>query len=286
MAGESFWTETLDDPMRWKLWYAVEAAIERDPNLPTLNNLADKVREWVVTDLGMPSLAGMSDSMGDIRTACLEGEEDVVFSVLEGVALGLRAFWGGAETWERSPVRDRIDRFVASVQSVFLEYRLKFRFDELQVVPLESESLHVEVVERALRLVHRAGWEMVEKAYRDALGEIHNGKPEDAITDAAVALEEALKVRGAEGNSLSKKMDSARRRGIFGPHDAPLLNAIKSVGDWIAADRSESGDSHEASPTGLSNAWLMVHIVGALIVRLSDPELRSLPEVKDEEPPA
>jgi hypothetical protein len=38
---------------------------------------------------------------------------------------------------------------------------------------------------------------------------------------------------------------------------------------WVAADRSQSGESHHASDATRDDAWLIVHIVGAFIVRLA-----------------
>jgi len=58
------------------------------------------------------------------------------------------------------------------------------------------------------------------------------GKPEDAITDGAVTLKDALRVRGAQGNSLGKETEAAPRRAVFGAHDSPLLKAIEGVGAW------------------------------------------------------
>ena len=39
---------------------------------------------------------------------------------------------------------------------------------------------------------------------------------------------------------------------------------------WVSADRSEMGDSHKAETTlTRDDAWLTVHVVGALILRLA-----------------
>lgn len=108
----------------------------------------------------------------------------------------------------------------------------------------------------------------MEKAYRAALEEIHNGKPDDAITDAGTALQETLELLGCEGNSLGPLIKSARNRGLLGPHDTPLLESLVSVMNWVSADRSTKGDAHNTDDVSRDDAWLTVHVVGAVILRL------------------
>jgi hypothetical protein len=40
--------------------------------------------------------------------------------------------------------------------------------------------------------------------------------------------------------------------------------------DWVSATRGE-GEAHTGNPDiNMSDAWMMVHVVGALIIRLSE----------------
>lgn len=38
--------------------------------------------------------------------------------------------------------------------------------------------------------------------------------------------------------------------------------------EWVSADRNAKGDSHKADKAAKDDAWFIVHVVGALIVRL------------------
>lgn len=40
--------------------------------------------------------------------------------------------------------------------------------------------------------------------------------------------------------------------------------------DWVSADRSERGEAHKSGSDDRADAWLAVHVVGALILRLAD----------------
>jgi hypothetical protein len=57
-------------------------------------------------------------------------------------------------------------------------------------------------------------------------------------------------------------------KGLIGSHDGRMTNAIEDVMDWVAANRSEKGDSHKVGDANRDDAWPMIHVVGALIVRL------------------
>jgi hypothetical protein len=140
------------------------------------------------------------------------------------------------------------------------------------MVPFASKELHTEIVVPTMHLLSgRVGWEKVESAYQDALGEIADGKPADAITDAGTALQEAFVTLGCEGNTLGVLAKSARRKGLFAPHDALMAEALHKLVDWVSADRSEKGDVHQAGEPSVEDAWLTVHIVGAVILRLVGP---------------
>jgi hypothetical protein len=63
-------------------------------------------------------------------------------------------------------------------------------------------------------------------------------------------------------------LDDARKRGLLGPHDSKLARGVEQIGDWVNADRSERGDAHLEKDADADDAWLAVHVAGALIVRL------------------
>lgn len=67
---------------------------------------------------------------------------------------------------------------------------------------------------------------------------------------------------GCKGNALGPLADDARKRGLLAPYDRKII-------DWVSADRSDKGDAHNATPASRDDAWLAVHVVGALILRLA-----------------
>jgi hypothetical protein len=66
---------------------------------------------------------------------------------------------------------------------------------------------------------------------------------------------------GAGGNALGALMKDAVKRGLIRPYDAKLV-------DWVSASRSDRGDAHSSSDASSPDAWLVMHVVGALILQL------------------
>ena len=162
------------------------------------------------------------------------------------------------------------DYFASRVNQILREERVAFELIEGQMVDLESEELHAAVVAPTLRLLSgRADFEGVERTYQKAIMELAASHADDAITDAGTALQETLTVLGCSGNSLGPLITDARKRGLLAPHDAKLDQSISNIMVWVSADRSELGEAHHVSDATVEDAWLIVHIVGALILRLA-----------------
>jgi hypothetical protein len=135
------------------------------------------------------------------------------------------------------------------------------------MIPFSSRELHVSVVQPVLQLLAAPKrFDAVEKSYQDALEELARGKPDDAITDAAAALENMLRTLGCQGNSLGPLIKSAKTKGVLAHHDGNLVSPLMN---WVSADRSETGDAHGKQVASVADAWLIVHVVGALLLRIS-----------------
>ena len=189
----------------------------------------------------------------------------MVPSILEAIYLALNQVY----EW---PELDHVaKRFTARVNEIHREHRISYELIRGEMIPFESKELHQAVIVPTLQLLSgRAGWKKVEQAYQDALGELSDGKPADAITDAGTALQLALEAAGAEGDQLGRLIVSARKKGLLTGHDPNLTDGIEKFMHWASADRSQSGDAHGLGTDARADAWLAVHVVGALILRLAD----------------
>ncbi len=167
-----------------------------------------------------------------------------------------------------SQAMDR-EEAAAELNRIFDEHRIAYRVIEGQIVERSSDELQRAVIEPALRLLVGKKYAAAHGAYMEALKEVTAGKAGDAITDAGTALQETLTALGLKGNALGPLIADAKRSGLFAGPDANLTEGIEKFLNWASANRSVSGDAHHHSTAEKDDAWLMIHIVGALIVRLA-----------------
>jgi hypothetical protein len=257
--GESFWTSSFDRKVRTRLTHAATGA-----SGPAMQAVGESARSLILSDEGLhflmkPELHPAEDfslyffnAPDDMMPTVIES----LFAAMSGLADG--GFYFGVNPWD----------FVNSVQEILAEERIAYDFANGQMAPFESKEMHQAVVEPALQLLHNPRFAKAEKAYRQALDELSKGTPGDAITDAGTALQETLTALGCDGNSLGPLIKSAKGKGLLAAHDIRMTQAIEDVMQWVAADRSEKGDSHKADTAQKEDAWFIVHVVGALIVRL------------------
>jgi hypothetical protein len=266
-AGESLWTREFSPKARVRIWHVWEAVCAQF-GTRTKERLAATVRGKLLRDLGRYNLSDQlygPTTWDEVRGFLHRTTDLEVGSVIEAMAATLDEFASGELPYFYDVA------FEAEVNQVFRLERLAYSLVEGRIVDMASEELHQAIVVPAVRLLAgRRGWEGVETAYQNALGEIADGGPDNAITDAATALQEALGILGCEGNSLGRQVDDAKRRGLLAPHDPTLGAAILKLVDWASGDRSGLGDGHKAaSGATCEDAYLTVHVVGALILRLA-----------------
>lgn len=230
----------------------------------------DEVQYQVVSELGLPSIAGRSGALDDIQDGILNESTEIVWSVLEAELTVAQDRASVTYGHDRQALDNALSTLHQKTVTVLREHRVSFELVSLRFIPFESRELHSEVVAPVLTLLGRdERFGEAESAYQEALNEISKGTPDDAITDAARALETMLEILGCSGNTLGKKLTVARERGLLGVHDSQLQDAILKMGSWVSADRATKGDTHPGGTATVDDAWFIVHVVGALILRLS-----------------
>jgi hypothetical protein len=263
--GESFWTEEFDERVRNRLLHAMSNAAG-----PRLGACCALARGLILVDEGLLYLINSHLSeVSDFEEYVRRCDDDMVPTVIEAVLLTLRSRESDWSIWGASA------GFAEEVRVFLREHRVSYDLVEDRIVEFSSQEMHQAVVAPTLRLLSgRAGHDSAERAYRDALDEISRGKPSDAITDAGTALQSLLTELGCSGNALGPLIKSAKAKGLLASHDGPMLDAVEKLMHWVSADRSTTGDAHAVTTPSVDDAWLIVHIVGALILRLVGPGLR------------
>jgi AbiJ N-terminal domain 4 len=269
-AGESLWSADIDAQGRTKLVH-IWRKCAGGPGAQ------DAV--WSFIEMALIHDAGITIT-GDEESLLTNADTDLVLSLIEGAAQAMQQYVAQAMQQHREspPGSQRMlstvktsykpVMFEERVNEIFNAHRVAFRLVDGVIVPFSSDELHVSVVEPTLRLLIGANFDKAHDAYIASLKEISKNEAANAITDAGTALQETLKALGCQGNRLGPLIKDARKRGLIAPHDQTFADGIEKVMDWVSAERSETGDAHKQSDAVLDDAWLMVHVVGALILRL------------------
>lgn len=261
-AGEVFWTTVFEQALRVKILHLVD----RLSNGYSYFNI--DARRRIMDEEGMLNLGTSNyDESLDFRQYILKCPDEMMPTVIES---WLRSA-GKATLQRESDVRTHTDvQFERTIKTLLVEHRVSFDIINEEMVPLNSLELHASVIEPTLRLISSSGsWSTVEVPYMKALREISSNNPDDAITDAGTALQALLTSLGCTGTTLGPSIKSARQKGLLGPHDNPMLEGIEKILHWVSAERSNNGDSHKTSSASSEDAWFIIHIVGAIILRLT-----------------
>ncbi|BBX23423.1 hypothetical protein MTER_28340 [Mycolicibacter terrae] len=272
--GATQWTEELDTAVRVKLFAAWQDAIV------SLNqDERDEIHSWIKRR----TLRSLADdpSPQHMRpgTVC---PNDHLLSLIEAEHEILQKFAEilkdtGAVPYPEhrlAPALDAPERFRADVNRIFEAHVVAFHLHQnSRLIEIDSQEMHNAVVEPTLYLLHsQPRFAGAETAYQKALKELRNRDAGDAITDAATALQDVLLALGCTGNALGPLLKSARSKGLLKGSDTPLTEAIAKTVDWVSATRGE-GEAHTGNPDiNMSDAWMMVHVVGALAIRLSETD--------------
>jgi len=235
--------------------------------------VAFQIRKAVLEEWGRITLTGVTEPHPEVAGYLVQhATTGEVIDLVEAWVAAMRHYAEKVQDWyARESIGRAIEEFRGRVNDVFDDEDLAYQFVGDEILERSSMVMHGAVLEPALSLLHgESQLASVEKAFQDALRELKpGGDPADAITDAGTALQELLIAAGARGNALGPLLKDARNEGLLGPYDSKLANGVELIGEWVSADRSERGDAHRASEADRDDAWLAVHVTGALIVRLA-----------------
>jgi hypothetical protein len=184
------------------------------------------------------------------------------------VALDVIGAW--ADAYARLPgtrwLQDAEQAFLADVDralrgSAFaVSGREIVRRDELGAAVLVDEPL-------AALLAHDPALRAVDAKLQEALRELEQGRPADAVTDAGTALQMLFEHLGYSGKQLGEQIAAARKGGWLNGVNAPLAEALDAVARWVASIRNQRGDAHHGPDPDPRDADLVVRMVGLLLLR-------------------
>jgi len=169
-----------------------------------------------------------------------------------------------------------VDTFITTANDLLLGARVGWHFQDGRFEPRDNQVLHAEVVEPAAVLLDSdPKFAPASRGFQTALNRLAENKPDVAITDAASAVQEFFRALGVVGNSIADQLNNAQKASLITSYDRQLL---KPIIDWMNSDRSDRGNAHHHRDGEVprADAWLAIHVAGALMVRLSNKEPRQI----------
>jgi AbiJ N-terminal domain 4 len=158
---------------------------------------------------------------------------------LDGVELSLRVIdrfvrgQGEEYTYEPSKTPDEV---IAEFNDRMLEAAIGYQYVSGEIIRIESQHIHIDVVVPALQLLRNPRFESANNEYRSAHAAFRHGELEDCLGDCGKALESVLKVIGKkrkwkfkDTDTASKLIQSAVEAGFLAAYLDPSLNHLKGL---------------------------------------------------------
>jgi hypothetical protein len=275
-AGTATLTDQLSPEARSKLRFAWIDVTSHQVFSQTHGEFESYIARRTLEDLAFPLKPDMMASHDRTATneqllSLIEVEHEILSLLAANLGFGTAPYPGPSPEWV-AIASAAPEKFRTRVNEILKDHIVRFYLHQnSQLVPVDSQEMHSAVVERTLYLLHsQPRFAQAEAAYQDALRELRDEHPDDAITDAAGALEQALRTLGCTGNSLGELRKSGQKLGVLKADDDRITGVIGQTIDWVK-DKRNAGEAHGVDANySLSDAWLVVHMVGALVIRLAE----------------
>ncbi|TGB36975.1 hypothetical protein [Mycolicibacterium peregrinum] len=268
--GATQWTDQLDTNTRLKLdlaWNDVTRSLGAKEDEFLASYIGGRTLRSIGATLRPDAMQKPYGTYSNERLLSLiEAEHEALASLAEQQGFGYSSnLWGVS-------LADLPEKFQYDVNRIFEAHIVSLHLHHnSRLVPIDSHEMHSAVIAPTLHLLHsQPRFAGAETAYQNSLKELRNRDAGDAITDAAKALQEVLIGLGCTGGALGDLLNSAKKKGLLSGADTPLTESIVKTINWVAAKRNQ-GEAHRGDhQMNMSDAWMLVHVVGALAIRLSE----------------
>lgn len=120
--------------------------------------------------------------------------------VLDAIELAGRIIDIHSRKWEyrhRQDAGEEADAALTELNARFQQHGFGYRFDAGNIIRIDSEVVHAEVVKPALALLHDAKYKGAEAEFHKAFEHHRHGRTKEALTDCLKSLESTMKAIAA-----------------------------------------------------------------------------------------
>lgn len=151
-------------------------------------------REYGVFELPSAKDSGHRDYLAELFNFILS--EKNVERVLDAVELGCRVVDVHSRKWEyrhRQDAGAEADAALAELNARFQLHGFGYRFEAGDIIRVDSEVVHAEVVKPALVLLHDSKYKGAEAEFHQAYEHYRHGRMKEALTECLKSLESTIK---------------------------------------------------------------------------------------------
>lgn len=122
--------------------------------------------------------------------------EKNVEQVLDAVELSFRMIDVHSRNWDYKHSQDaeaEADAGINELNSRFLQHGVGYRYEYGEIIRVDSEVVHSEVIKPALALLHNPAFAGAESEFHQAYSHYRHGRMKEALADCLKALESTIK---------------------------------------------------------------------------------------------
>ncbi len=248
----------LESSVSERVWYVIERTLARELGLPKL---------------GDETLGRFSATCQFLKKADTAGALDLIdlsFHALDDPNFRQQF------TWRMSA--EMLDDAIDELNHRFREHGIGYQFTGGELIRVDSQYLHAEVVTPALALMQTSGFAGAEDEFRRAHEHYRHGRNKEAVVEALKSFESTLKTicdarwwqypAGAAAKDLLKVIFD---QGLVPPWMQNHLSALKTVLEGLPTLRNKtSGHGQGSAPVAIPDHFVAyaLHLAGANIVFL------------------
>ena len=241
-------------------------------------------REYGVFQLSERSIGGHREPIEELVSFFLQ-EKDIEKS-LDAIELSFRVIDTLTRRYEylyRSDASELADEAVADLNSRFREHGVGYQYDSGQVIRVDSELIHSEVVKPALRLLGQKHYAGAQQEFLKAHDHYQKGNSKEALNCCLNAFESAMKAIcdkrgwGYDKNETSKSLiqrcfDNELVPSFWQQQYSSLRSLLESS---VPTGRNKlSGHGQGTKPVPVPNHLVayMLHMTASAILFLAEAE--------------
>ena len=280
--------DDLPNPLRVKIVQIWLKTIGNEQQAFYGNSVYDQIVEILRHEYGVFQLPVIKMTP---QNACQEFinfflQENDVEKVLDAVELSFRLIDGPTRDWEylrRHDASKIADDAIDELNYRFMEHGIGYQFSNGQIIRMDSELIHAEIVKPALELLNQRHFAGAQQEFLKAHEHYRKGNAKEALNECLKAFESVMKAicdkrgwknykKAAAKDLIVVCFDNGLIPSFWQSHYTSLRNLLESS---VPTGRNKlSGHGQGTTPVSVPNHLVayMLHMTASTIVFLAEAE--------------